>query len=465
MDTIIKGGTIVTAHEKYEADIGIKGGKIAAIGDNIETNGDTKVIDAKGMFVMPGMIDAHVHLSLPFGGTVSADTWQTGTRAAAAGGITTVVDFAIPKDRADSLTETVNNRKAEAEDNVYVDFGLHGALTRWDDEVREEIGPLCKAGITTFKMFMIYRNEGWLATDPMIIEALEETQKHGGMVQVHAESVDLIDSMHAEHSSKEEMEQQGAYLHTLTRPNATEYEAIQRAITWAEYTGGSLYIVHMSTKEGADMVREARKKGIKVVGETCPQYLLLDDELFKGENGHFYATCPQLKKPEDGEKLWVGLNDGSLSVIGTDTCTFNSEQKALWEGDYRKIPMGMPGSELMLPIMYNDGVREGKLDLNRMVAVASTNPAKVFGMYPEKGSLHPGTDADIVIFDPNMTVTVDHKNMETNCDWSPYQGKTFNGYPKTTILRGKVIAQDGQCVGEQGFGTFIKRGSSGDFGQ
>lgn len=461
MDTVIKGGTIVTAHEKYKSDIGIKDGKIASIGANLEANGAT-VIDATGKLVMPGMIDSHVHLSLPFGGSISADSWQTGTRAAAAGGITTVVDFAIPKDRADSLTETVNNRKAEAENDVYVDFGLHGAITRWDDESRKEIGPLCEAGITTFKMFMVYRSIGWLSTDPMIVEALEETKKHGGMVQVHAESVDLIDSLIENHSSPEEMKEKGAALHTITRPQASEYEAIQRAITWAEYTGGDLYVVHMSTKRGAEMVSEARKKGVNVIGETCPQYMYLDDSVFSEENGHYYATQPQLKKPEDGEGLWNGLNSMGLSVVGTDTCTFNTEQKALWEGNFTKIPMGMPGSELMVPLIY-EGVREGKLDLHRMVAVMSENPAKVFGMYPKKGALLPGSDADIVIFDETKQYTVDYKNMETNCDWSPYQNKILTGMPVKTILRGKIVAEDGKCVGEQGYGEFIKRGPSGNF--
>ncbi|MCE7735338.1 MAG: dihydropyrimidinase [Candidatus Heimdallarchaeota archaeon] len=461
METIIKGGTIVTAHEKYEADIGIKGGKIAAIGANLEANG-AAIIDATDKLVMPGMIDSHVHLSLPFGGSISADSWQTGTRAAAAGGITTVIDFAIPKDRADSLTETVNNRKAEAENDVFVDFSLHGAITRWDDESRKEIGPLCEAGITTFKMFMVYRSIGWLSTDPMIVEALEETKKHGGMVQVHAESVDLIDSLIENHSSPEEMKEKGAYLHTLTRPQASEYEAIQRAITWAEYTGGNLYIVHMSTGRGAEMVTEARKRGVNVIGETCPQYLHLDDSVFSQENGHYYATQPQLKTPEDGISLWKGLNNSGLSVVGTDTCTFNTEQKALWEGNYTKIPMGMPGSELMVPLIY-EGVRERKLDLHRMVAVMSENPAKVLGMYPKKGALLPGSDADVVIFDEEKQYTVDYKNMETNCDWSPYQGKTLTGMPVKTILRGKVIAEDGKCVGEKGFGEFIKRGPSGNF--
>jgi dihydropyrimidinase len=372
------------------------------------------------------------------------------------------LDFAIQKP-GDTLAETIKKRKEEADGDVFVDYGLHGGIAKWTDKIKAEIGPMCRDGVTTFKMFMIYRNEGWLSTDPMIIDALEETKKHGGMVQVHAESVDLIDSLHESHSSEAEMKEHGAYLHTMTRPNATEYEAVQRAITWSEYTGGHLYFVHLSTKESASMVNDARKKGINVVGETCPQYLLLDDSLFAGENGHYYATCPQLKKPEDGVGLWKGLDNKTLSVVGTDTCTFNTEQKALWEGDYRKIPMGMPGSELMIPLLYNDGVREGRVSLNRMVEVSSTNPAKVFGMYPKKGALLPGSDADILIFDTEKEVTVDFKNMETNCDWSPYQGKKLKGYPHMTILRGKVVAEDGKCVGEQGYGEFIKRGASGNY--
>ncbi len=461
MDSIIKGGTIVTAYEKYVADIGIKDGKIVTIGANLTSNGNTEVIDATGKLVMPGMIDGHVHLSLPFGGTVSADTWITGTRAAAAGGVTMLIDFAIQKP-GDTLVETIRKRREEADGDVYIDYGLHGGIAKWTDDIKAEIGPMCRDGVTSFKMFMIYRNEGWLSTDPSIIAGLEETKKHGGMIQVHAESMDLIDSLQTAHHNEAEMKEHGAYLHTMTRPNATEFEAVQRAITWAEYTGGTLYFVHLSTKESADMVRQARKKGLNVIGETCPQYLYLDDEKFRGENGHLFGTCPQIKKPEDGEKLWEALDDQSLSVVGTDTCTFNTEQKALWKGDFTKIPFGMPGSELMLPLLY-EGVSEGKINLHRMVEIGSTNPAKVFGMYPQKGALLPGSDADIVIFDPEKEMTVDYRDMETNCDWSPYQGKTMKGVASMTLLRGKIIAKDGKCVGGQGYGQFIKRGPSGNF--
>jgi dihydropyrimidinase len=460
LDTIIKNGTIVTATEEYVADVGIKDGKIIAIGADLGSEGE--VIDAKGKYVMPGMIDAHVHFQLPFSGTVSADSFETGTRSAAAGGVTTVIDFAIQKTGED-LKEVIKARKAEADGNVHVDYSLHGGMGNWNEKTRKQIKSIIQEGISSFKMFMIYRSEGWLSTDPMLHEALTETKKHGGMIQVHAESVDLLEKLISEHQSEPEKKKEGAWLHVVTRPNVIEAEAIQRAITWAEHTGGHLYVVHMSTGEGADLVKAAQARGVKVIAETCPQYLLLNDEVFKGENGHYYATAPQIKKAKDGVRLWQGLKEGHIQVVGTDTCTFDTKQKAMWNGDYTKIPLGLPGTELMVPLLYNDGVRTGKITLNRLVEIGSTNPAKVFGMYPQKGSLTIGADADIVVFDPDKKVTIDHKDLETNCDWSPYQGKKITGYPHMTFVRGVLVGQEGICVGPKGHGHFIKRGPSGDF--
>jgi dihydropyrimidinase len=462
MDLIIKGGTIVTATEKYVTDIGIEDSKIKVIG-KLTPDNNTEILDASGKLVMPGFIDAHVHLSLPFSGTISADTFETGTRAAAAGGVTTVVDFAI-QSKGSSLKEAIKNRKAEADGEVIVDYSLHGGITDWNENTKAELPDIIKKeGISSFKMFMIYKSEGWLTTDPVLIEALEETKKLGGMIQVHAESVDLLDSLIAKHHNQEEMEKYGAWLHVVTRPNIIEAEAIQRAITWAEYTGGHLFIVHMSTGEGAAMVKAARDRGVNVIAETCPQYLILNEEVFKGENGHLFATCPQIKSKKDGERLWQGLANGDISTVGTDTCTFNTEQKAMWKGDFTKIPFGLPGTELMVPLLYNDGVKAGRFSLRKMVEVGSTNPAKVFGLYPQKGSLRAGSDADIVIFDSEKEVIVDYKNMETNCDWNPFQGKQLKGYPHLTLVRGKVVGKDGRCIGEKGYGKFVKRGTSGNF--
>jgi len=291
----------------------------------------------------------------------------------------------------------------------------------------------------------------------MLYQALEETKKLGGIILVHAESVDVLDYLVEKYHNPADMKKYGAYCHVLSRPNFVEEEAIQRAIKWAEVTGGRLYIVHMSTGGGANLVTAAKKRGVEVFAETCPQYLLLEDDLFKEKNGHLYGTCPQIKKKEDIDRLWDALRDGEIDTIATDTCTFDTKQKAMWEGDFTKIPFGMPGSELMMPLMYTYGVRKGKINLNQFVYYQSTNPAKIFGMYPEKGSLQVGTDADIIVLDPRKNVTVDYQNLETNCDWSPYQGLKLKGYPYVTILRGKVVAKDGRFTGNIGYGKFIKR--------
>ena len=454
MDIIIKNGTIVTDSEGYEADIGITDGKIEIIGKNI--SGADRIIDATGMYVMPAGLDVHVHLQLPFCGTVSSDDFITGTKAAAAGGVTTIVDYAI-QNKGNTLAAAVEARKKEADGNVCVDYSLHGGITDWSERTRAELKTLIGEGIVSYKMFMIYRSEGWMSSDSMLFQALEETKKHGGTILVHAESVDVLDYLVEKYHNEEDMKRYGAYCHVLSRPNFIEEEAIERAIKWTEASGGRLYVVHMSTGGGADLIKAAKERGVHVLAETCPQYLLLEDDLFKGENGHLYGTCPQIKKKADIDRLWKALGSDEIDSIATDTCTFDTKQKAMWEGDFTKIPFGMPGSELMMPLTYTHGVLEGKITLNQFVHYQSTNPAKIFGMYPEKGSLQVGTDADILIFDPEREITVDHRNMETNCDWSPYQGWKLKGYPHMTLLRGKIVAKEGKYVGDVGDGKFVAR--------
>jgi dihydropyrimidinase len=454
LDLIIKNGSIVTAADTYKADVGVKDGKIAIIGSDLSPGTDAKVVDAKGKYVFPGGIDVHVHLQLPFSGTISADDFENGTKAAACGGVTTVLDFAI-QTKGHPIMEAVEARRAEADPNVCIDYGLHAAITDWNPQTQAEIKKIIDYGIPTFKMFMIYKNEGWMADDGMLFSALEETAKFGGHIGVHAESVDVLDML-IERYAKEK-EKWGAYGHTLSRPCYTEEEAVVRAIKWAEATGGQLYIVHMSTGEATDAVHAARTKGVNVYAETCPQYLLLDDDVFKGENGHLYATCPQIKKPHDSERLWKGLANGDVQIIATDTCTFNTKQKAAWNGDFRKIPFGMPGVETMVPLMYTEGVGKRGFTVNQLVSLVSTNPAKLFGMYPEKGTISIGSDADLVVFDPDKKVTIKAENLQTNCDWSPFEGWKLVGYPSTTISRGTVVAEDGKFVGEVGYGRFLKR--------
>ncbi|MEW5759468.1 MAG: dihydropyrimidinase [Candidatus Thermoplasmatota archaeon] len=453
MDLVIKDGTIVTESETFKADLGIENGKIVAIAK--ELKGDKK-INANGKYVMPGGIDVHVHFQLPFCGTVSKDTFESGTKAAAVGGVTTILDFAIQK-KGKKIMDAVKERRNEADKNVCIDYSLHSAITDWNERTKEEIKEVIDYGITSFKMFMIYKVEGWMADDAALFSGLEETKKYGGLIEVHAESANLLEKLVEKYHNKEDMEKYGAYCHVLSRPNYVEEEAIQRAIKLAEITGGKLYIVHMSTGGGAEIVKNARLRNIDVHAETCPQYLLLDDSVFKKKDGHLYATCPQIKKKEDSNRLWLGLMNNDIEVVATDTCTFSTEQKNMWNGDFTKIPFGLPGVETLLPLLYSEGVGKGRITINRFVSLISTNPAKLFGLYPEKGSLQIGTDADIVIFDPKKELKISHDSLETNCDWSPYEGMKLKGSPSIVICRGEMIAEDKTFIGKKGFGRFIRR--------
>jgi dihydropyrimidinase len=281
------------------------------------------------------------------------------------------------------------------------------------------------------------------------------------MLLVHAESARVLDELIARHHTPELMKQYGARLHAMTRPNFIEAEAIQRAVMWSEVTGGQLYIVHMSTAEGTDIVQRAQARGVPVLAETCAQYLVLHDDVFGREDGHLFACCPQLKKPADSARLWQGLRDGTVSVISTDTCTFSREQKAMWEGDWTKIPMGMPGLETLLPVTYTRGVLGGQLSLEQLCRKLSTDPARIMGLYPRKGAIAVGSDADLAIIHPTATRTVTPAAMETNADWSPFEGWALAGFARTTLSRGEVIVDDYAVVGREGRGKWLPRATAG----
>jgi dihydropyrimidinase len=274
----------------------------------------------------------------------------------------------------------------------------------------------------------------------------------------------VLDELIARHHTPELMQRYGARLHAMTRPNVIEYEAIQRAITWSEATGGPLYIVHMSTAQGADLVRAAQARGVPVLAETCTQYLVLDDSVFERPDGHLFACCPQVKKPADAERLWQGLRDGEIAVISTDTCTFTRQQKAMWEGDWTKIPMGMPGLETLLPLAYTRGVLGGRLSIEEMCLKLSTNPARIMGLYPRKGAIEVGADADLAIIHPDRRIAVDPGTLETNADWSPYEGWPLAGFARTTLSRGEIIVDDYRVVGQEGRGQWLPRQSAGPAG-
>lgn len=459
--TIITNGTVVTADGQKNVDVAIAGEKIAAVGKNLakgQTNGAT-IIDARGRYVLPGAIDVHVHLELPFCGTVSSDDWNTGTRAAARGGVTTVIDFAIPYGN-ESLEDAYHKWMNKARDKACVDYCFHIAVTKWDRH-RAEMEKMVRMGCPTFKQFMIYESEGWQADDRAIFGALEACRTLGGMLLIHAESSRVLDELIARHHTPELMAKYGAQLHAMTRPNYIEAEAIQRAVKWAEVTGGRLYIVHMSTADGADLIVNARKRGVDVYAETCAQYLVLDDSLFKGPDGHLFACCPQIKKKKDQARLWQGLKRGEVCVVSTDTCTFNRQQKAMWNGDWTRIPMGLPGLETLIPVVYTKGVMGKKLTIKQLVEKCSTNPAKIMGLYPQKGTIAKGSDADIAIINPTKKIKVDCATMETGADWNPYQGWSLAGFAEKTFSRGKLIVDDYKFIGQNGWGRWLPREKAG----
>jgi len=458
-DTIVRGGHVVTPRGTDVTDIGISGEKIAAIGPDLEASPNTKVIDASGHHVIPGVLDVHVHLELPFMGAVSADDYRTGTRAGARGGVTTLIDFAIPY-AGDSLNDAADKWMARAEGKAMIDYTFHICITRYNEH-KDQIKGMVDRGFTTFKEFMIYESEGWQSDDRALFGTLEKMKEYGTMLLVHAESSRVLDELIERHHTPELMKTYGARLHRMTRPNFIEAEAIQRAVTWSEATGGQLYIVHMSTAQGTEIIKAAQERGVPVLAETCAQYLVLNDDVFDREDGHLFACCPQLKTPADSERLWKGLKNGEVSVISTDTCTFTREQKAMWSGDWTKIPMGMPGLETLLPVVYTHGVLKNRLTLEDMCMKLSTNPAKIMGLYPRKGAIEVGADADLAIIHPKTTIKVDCEMMETNADWSPFSGWDLAGFSRTTLSRGEVIVDDYSVVGKEGRGQWLPRTTAG----
>ena len=458
-DTIVRNGSVVTPAGIVAADVGITGETITAIGPALVAATGTKVIDATGHHVLPGVLDVHVHLELPFCGTTSSDDYRSGTRAGARGGVTTLIDFAIPY-AGESLHDAADNWMKRAEGKALIDYTFHICITRWNEH-KDQIKGMVDRGFTTFKEFMIYESEGWQSDDRAMFGTLEKMREYGTMLLVHAESARVLDELIARHHTSELMTKYGARLHAMTRPNFIEAEAIQRAVTWSEVTGGQLYIVHMSTAEGTEIIKAAQARGVPVLAETCAQYLVLNDEVFARDDGHLFACCPQLKKPADSARLWQGLKDGTVSVVSTDTCTFTRDQKAMWGGDWTKIPMGMPGLETLLPIVYTRGVLGKQLSLEEMCLKLSTNPARIMGLYPRKGAIAVGSDADLAIIHPTSTHTVSPDTMETNADWSPFEGWDLAGFARTTLSRGEVIVDDYCVVGQAGRGKWLSRTTAG----
>ena len=457
LDVVIAGGTLVTAEATIRADIGIRGQKISAIAPDLTTRlaPGVTVIDASKRYVIPGGIDTHVHLDLPVGGIVTADDYASGTEMAACGGVTTLIDFATPSGN-ETLQQALDNWHARAAGKACIDYAFHMSLTNLARQARE-IPSLIAQGVPTFKQYMIYAHEGLQSSDADIYHALELLRDLKGLLLVHAESPQILDMLIERHHQRAAMQANGARLHTLSRPNVVEAEAVSRCIHWARATHGPLFFVHLSTAEAVALVREAQADHVPVLAETCAHYLLLDDQVFSHPDGHLYATCPQVKHAADRRELWHALQSGVLSSVSTDTCSFTRQQKARWHGDWTRIPMGLPGLETLLPIVYTHGVLKGRLTINDFVRVCCTNPARMMGLYPRKGTLSVGADADVVIFHPTTRRRVDWRALHSQCDWNPYQGRLLAGFPEYTLSRGCVLVSGGEFVGEHGHGQFVQR--------
>src|SRR5436190_14723233 len=452
--TLIKNGTIVTAVDQYTGDVLVEDEKITLIGTTIDIQAD-KVIDAAGKYVLPGGIDVHTHLDMPFGGTTSADDFESGTIAAAFGGTTSIVDFAIQY-RGQTLHHAMETWAKKAEGKAAIDYGFHMIITELTDQVELEMDALVGQGITSFKLFMAYPGV-FMLDDASIFKAMLRTGQNGGTICMHAENGGVIDVLVKKALAEGKT---APKYHALTRPARAEGEATHRSIALAEIADVPIYIVHLSAVEALEMVTEARDRGLPSYAETCPQYLFLSYDNYEepGFNGSKYVMSPPLRPKDTQDQLWRGLAFNDLQAISTDHCPFcMKEQKELGRNDFSKIPNGAPGIETRMSLVYDGGVRPGRISLNRFVELTSTSPAKIFGLFPRKGTIAPGADADIVVFDPKRTVTLSAKTLHMNVDYNPYEGRQVTGATDTVLSRGRLVIENGKFVGRAGAGLFLKR--------
>ena len=451
MKLIIKNGTIVTQSESYKADILVEDGKISAIGTAINEEG-AKVVDASGKLVLPGAIDAHTHLAMPFGGTVSADNYLAGTRAAACGGVTTVFDYPMQR-KGSGIIETIEARKEMCDQEACVDYAFHCCITDLNGgAILDEFKDAVDYGVTSFKCFLVYKKEGMIVDDGTLVKILLKAKETGAITNIHAENPDVID-LNIEKFLKEG--KTSAWYHYLSRPEFVEAEADKRAIHWAKSVDAPLYLVHMADKEGLEAAIEAKMDGNDIYIETCPQYLEFTCDVYKREDGRNFICSPPMKGQESQDALWKALKTGAIDTVATDHCPFQSYEKDWGKDDFTKIPNGCAGVENLYPYMLS-AANEGKLSFNRVVELCSFNPAKIFGC-TQKGSIAVGKDADIVIYDTEKEFTISVDNMHSDYDHTIWEGKKLHGYPVMTYVRGNLVYDNGEFVGKPGLGEFVKR--------
>jgi len=452
--TLIKDGTVVTANDTLRADVLIEDETVRAIGTGLGAQAE-RVIDASGRYVMPGAVDVHTHMELPFGGTFASDDFATGTAAAAWGGTTTIVDFAV-QTFGQSLHQGIEQWHKKAEGKAHIDYGFHVIVREVNEGILKEMDQLVQEGVPSFKLFMAYPGV-FMLDDASIFRAMSRTASNGGLIMMHAENGGAIDVLVQRYLA----EGKGDPInHGLTRPASMEGEATSRAIALARLADVAVYIVHLSSKDALDAVRAARDDGAPAFAETCPQYLYLslDDLARPGFEGAKYVCSPPLRPQSHQADLWKGLLQDDLQLVATDHCPFHfKEQKEMGRGDFSKIPNGLPGVEDRFSLIFHGGVHSGRISLNRFVELVATAPAKMFGLYPRKGTIAPGSDADIVIFNPTVERTLSARTHHMNVDYSCYEGMTVRGLPEVVIQRGNVLVEKGAFQGKKGAGQFLRR--------
>jgi dihydropyrimidinase len=458
MRTLIKNGVIVNADATTPADVLVDGESIAMIGVNLEVAAD-RTLDAAGKWVIPGGVDIHTHMELPFGGTFAKDTFETGTRAAAFGGTTTIIDFAV-QPRGGSLRQGLDAWMEKAEGNACIDYGFHMIVSDVRDDVLAEMDTLVDEGVTTFKLFTAYPGV-FLSDDGAILRAMQQTGKNGGMILMHAENgmaIDVVANQNAEAGNTDPL------YHGISRSPVLEADATNRVIRLAEVAGVPVYIVHLSSRHALNEVRRARDEGLPAFAETCPQYLFLSlDDMGNGFEGAKFVCSPPLRPADHQEDLWLGLLKDDLQVVSTDHCPFDFHgQKELGRGDFRKIPNGLPGVEDRVNLLHHGGPAAGRLSPNRWVEIIATAPARMFGL-TRKGAVAAGMDADLVIYDPNRKHTISAKTHHMDVDYSCYEGMEVTGAADVVLSRGRIIVDGDEWLGEKGGGRFLKRSRSRDY--
>ena len=455
MSLLIKGGTIVTHEETYQADILCEGSKITAIGKELSAPADAEVLDATGKLVMPGGIDPHTHMQLPFMGTVAKDDFASGTAAALAGGTTSIIDFVIPNPQQ-SLVEAYHQWREWAQ-KAHSNYSFHVAITWWDESVAQEMEYLVEnKGVNSFKHFMAYKN-AIMATDDILVSSFTKCLELGAIPTVHAENGELV-----YHLQNKLLEQgmTGPEAHPLSRPPAVEGEAANRAISIANTLGAPIYLVHVSTEEAVDAIRYAKDHGQTVFGEVLAGHLTVDESVYQNPDwatAAAHVMSPPFRPKQHQDALWKGVQAGTIQTTATDHCAFCAEQKAMGKDNFAMIPNGTAGVEERMMVLWEKGVNQGKISANEFVALTSTNTAKIFNIYPNKGCIRVGADADLVLWDPNDSKTLSAKTHQSNIEHSIFEGMTINGIPKTTICNGKLAWHDGKLMAKSGDGQYIDR--------